>query len=454
MKTRLALLLLTLGLLPAGTALALNRPGVLGSEGELYSVRTGIYKDLFPGSNQGGNETDAGNAVLALEVNRPGKAAERLLVPDTAGPEVESVPFVLFEESSKSIVLVWRSEVKAFHETLNLSSYQDGKWSAKIEVTVNPFAAKTAPQVAITGDEYTARNAEGNPETVKRTILHLIWWEEGKILYAPLTLLNGVYTGSHPLFDVTAFDTQAPGPAAAAAVEIASELLRSPRIQSGRNDHSVVISFVNPRNGLLTSVETTVLPGELSVLADGARAHIIESGAKHSGDLKRVADEARAHIIESGVKFHPKVLSLLADEARAHIIESGVRFGSDFKGLAQSVGSQLVETGSIILENAQTVDASEAPQAPHILDMDSGFEALLQMRILSGRPAPETGPVPTTIYASEDGQRVLVAWESGDEVLYREWREDSWSSVMGLHLTSSLTRERVEQILEQRVRHR
>lgn len=453
MKTRLVLLLLLLGLMPAGGALAINRPGVLGSSGELYSVRTGTYSELFPGTKG----KDAGNTVLALEVNRPGEPAQRLLVPDTSGPEVESVPFALFEEASQSVVLVWRSEIKLFHEVLNLSSYQDGKWSDTIEVTVNPFAAKTAPQVAITSDEYTIRNAEGNPETVKRTLLHLIWWEDNsagnKILYAPLTLLNGIYTGDHPLFDITDFDTQPSAPTAG----IATELVRSPRIQSGRNDHTVVISFVNPRNGLLTSVETTVLPGELSVLADGARAHIIESGAKHKGDLKKVADEARAHIIESGVKFHPKVLSLLADEARAHIIESGAHFGSDVKALAQSVGSQLVETGSIILENARTVtEASEDQPGPQIMAVeDSGFEALMQMRILSGRPAPETAPAPTTIYASEDGQRVLVAWEASDEILYREWRPStsSWSTVMSLHLTSSLTRERVGQILEQRVRH-
>ena len=450
MKTRLTLLLLALGLLPAGGALAMNRPGVLGANGELYFVRTGTYQELFPG----GKQTDAANPVLALEVNRPDKAAERLLVPETDGPAIETVPFVLFEEMSQSIVLVWRSEVKQFHEVLNLSTYQDGKWSETIEMTDNPYAVKTAPQVAMTADVYTTRNAEGNEETVKRTILHLIWWEDstsgGKIFYAPLTLLNGVYTGTHPIFDVTGFDTQVATPAA----DIVPELLRSPRIQSGRNDHSIVISFVNPRNGLLTTVETTVLPGELSVLADGARAHIIESGAKHKGELKKVADEARAHIIESGVKFHPKVLSLLADEARAHIIESGARFGGDLKGLAQSVGTQLVETGSIILENARTVAEGEDPLSPRILPMETGFEALLQVKTLSGFPAPMTGPTPSTIYVSEDGQRVLVAWETIDEVLYREWRGDSWSAVLSLHLTTSLTRERVEQILEQRVRHR
>lgn len=449
MKNRLVLLFLVLGLLPAGTALAMNRPGVLGSEGELYFVRTGTYQELFPG----GKLTDAAHPVLALEVNRPDKAAERLLVPETEGPAVETVPFVLFEETSQAIVLVWRSEVKLFHEVLNLSSYQDGKWSETIEVTGNPYAAKTAPQIAMTADVYQGHDAEGNPATVKRTILHLIWWEEspsgGKILYAPITLLNGVYTGTHPIFDVTGFDTQMGTPSAG----IAAELLRSPRIESGRNDHSVVISFVNPGNGLLSTVETTVLPGELSVLADGARAHIIESGAKHKGDMKKVADDARAHIIESGVKFHPKVLSLLADEARAHIIESGARFSGDIKRLAQSVGTQLVETGSIILENARTV-AEENPNGPRILPMETGFEALLQVRVLSGLPAPMTGPTPTTIYASEDGQRVLVAWETTDEVLYREWRGDSWSAVLSLHLTTSLTRERVEQILEQRVRHR
>ena len=458
MKTRLALLLLVLGLVPAGAVLAANRPGVLGSEGEIYFVRAGAYRELFPQ----GKEASPDSRVLALEVNRPNKPVERLLVPDTEGPEVESFPFLLFEETSQSIVLIWRKDTNVFHQNLNLSSFQAGRWSETIEVTANPFATKTTPQVTMTGDEYEIRNADGTMEAVKRTILHVIWWEEGsagdKVLYAPLTLLNGVYTGSHPVFAINDFDTQAGSPAAFAA-EIAPELVQSPRIQSGRNDHSVVISFANPRNGLLTSVECTVLPGELSVLAGGARAHIIESGAKHKGDLKKIADDARAHIIESGVKLHPKVLSLMADEARAHIIESGARFGSDLKRLALSVEGQLVETGSIILENARTIaDQSEAPRGPQIMPMDSGatVAALLQVRTLAGHPAPQTGSATTTIYASEDGQKVLVAWteEASTEVRYREWRGESWSQVLSLHLTTSLTRERVDQILEQRVRHR
>ncbi len=455
MKTRLALLFFVLGLVPSGTVLAANRPGVLGSEGEIYFVRAGVYRELFPE----GKETPAENKVLALEVNRPNKPVERLLVPDTVGPEVESFPFLVFEETSKSIVLIWRKDTNVFHQSLNLSSLQAGKWSETIEVTANPFATKITPQVALTGDDYEVRNEDGITEVIKRTILHVIWWEEDsagdKVLYAPLTLLNGIYTGSHPVFAINEFDTQA----GLATAEIAPELVQSPRIQSGRNDHSVVISFANPRNGLLTSIECTALPGELSVLAGGARAHIIESGAKHKGDMKKIADEARAHIIESGVKLHPKILSLMADEARAHIIESGARFGSDVKGLALSVESQLVETGSIILENARA-DQNEDVQGPQIMPMDSSaaVAALLQVRMLSGHPAPQTGPATTTIYASEDGQKVLVAWtdEASTEVRYREWRGDinSWSQILNLHLTTSLTRERVDQILEQRVRHR
>src|SRR5437763_12031721 len=158
----------------AGAALAADRQAALGDSGEVYLVRTGNYGDLFPG----GTATDGKNPVLALDIVRPGQDSQRLLVPGTDGPDVESSPFELYESSSGALFLVWQSQVNSISPVLYLRSYQAGTWSPVIRITGNPFALKSSPQFAITHDTYDILAADGTYNTVPRTILHLIWWEE------------------------------------------------------------------------------------------------------------------------------------------------------------------------------------------------------------------------------------------------------------------------------------
>jgi hypothetical protein len=182
----------------AGALLAADRQAALGDAGEVYFVHTGVYGDLFPG----GTATAAGNAVLALDIARQDQPLERVLVPGTEGPEVESSPFELYESSSGALFMVWQSQVNAIHPVLYLSSYKDGTWTPAIQVTGNPFAQKSAPQIAITRDTYNIQDPnDGTYSPAHRTILHLIWWEEGangggSVQYAPIVLLDGSYIGS------------------------------------------------------------------------------------------------------------------------------------------------------------------------------------------------------------------------------------------------------------------
>ena len=76
----------------------------LGSNGELYSVYSGAYGELFPQSS--GAPAEA--SVLALEIAYPGEQTQRLLVPgtDDAFGDLEGSSSLVFEDQSGTVFLL------------------------------------------------------------------------------------------------------------------------------------------------------------------------------------------------------------------------------------------------------------------------------------------------------------------------------------------------------------
>jgi hypothetical protein len=392
-----------------------------------------------------------------LEVSRSGGAADRLLVPGTEGREVESSPYVVFEETSKSLYLLWQTEASSVSRLL-LRSVKDGSFGPPIEVTAGTFGTSiSAPQAAVTRDEFFVSTADGGTATVHRTLLHLIWWEEttagNEIRYAPITLLEGVYTGWHPVYALNDFDPSPDDPVAAA--EVLPQLYRSPRIQSGRNDHSVVVSFANERNGRLTTIDVSLLPGEIGFIADKIRAHIIEIGRQKPG-AKAIADKIRAHIIEIG-RLHPRVVGFLGDDVHAHVLAVGPAYeaSGDYEGLADEVSGYATLSATTVLENGRLGD--DPRDTPEIIrlaaedDSEAGAPRL-QLRRVFSRPAPHTAAAPTTIYASKDGKKLLVAWDAPNQIRYKETSAEGWGETLVVPLSAELTREQAYDFLEQRLR--
>jgi len=121
----------------------------VGGEGELYRVQAGSYGALFTAG-----ALPAETPVLALDIERPGEALERLLVPGTEGEEEESSPALVLESTTDSLFLVWESRINSIHFRLNLGSYAAGAWSEPIEVSGNVYAAKSSPRLAVSRDAY------------------------------------------------------------------------------------------------------------------------------------------------------------------------------------------------------------------------------------------------------------------------------------------------------------
>lgn len=448
-----------LGLIGSAVWASPRREMVVGSAGEIYTARSGLYGQLFPG----GKETLAGNPVLALEVTKPDGTVQRLLVDGTGGPDVESLPFLLYEEFSATLFLVWETRVSAIHPILMLAGY-DGSWIEAFEIIGNPFSLKSTPQLAVIHDTRQEQGAEG-PVTRHRTILQLFWGEEtGKglveTLYTPVFFESGRFVGRGQVYRLDEFEAEDAG-----SGPVSATLGPNLRVQQGRDERTVVVAFVSMTTGRLNILEIDALPMQLSLLADGARAHIIDLGAKfYPSKLKSLADEARAHIIDLGRSFHPEVssslaaqahayingsspsvpLKVMADGARAHIIDLGAKLSGRGRGLKTASSTSTAPRILEVEPSALMATAEESPFPPQ----------LLQVQMISARLAPEVGKGEISLFVSETGHDALLAWIDGQRVLYVETQGSGWSQVREIRLTSDLGSSRALKMLEQRILNR
>lgn len=451
-------------LLTASAAFSSERQAVVGTDGAVYVAKTGTYGELFPGA-----KGIASDPVIALEVTRPGSPTQRILVPSTDNSALEKSPSLLYEDQSETLYLVWQS-LGTFHPILRLSGFNGSSWSEPIEVTGNPFAPKTSPQMAITRDTFGALDAEGTLVVKPRTILHLIWEEDletGGILetfYSPILFIDGVYLGWNPVYRLSSFDR---GEAVTAGAPVSSALVRSPTIQGGRDGRTVVVAFVSPVTQRLVSLEIDALPQEFSQLADKARSHIIDLGRRPNAPrgLKGIADEAHAGVVELGRAFHAEIAESLADQVYEKIMKSGTQDLTFLGGAARShiidLGAKLSGRGlrnpkaaAVAVERTEeitpTAPGSPEPETPQ----SSNF---IQFRLAASRPVPDLGTATADtlrVFISEGGENILIAWPEKNRVLYRDTKGDEWSNVREIKLSDSVDLSRAYEILERLVRNR
>ena len=464
-KTRaIYALALGLGVLGSAAGLAAGHETALGSDGEIYTVRTGTYKELFPG----GKDFDRENRVVALELTKPGTALQRILVPGTGGPEAESSPSVLFEDDSQTAFLLWESTTN-FHPSLKLAGFDGNAWSKPIEVIGgNTFAFKSTPQFTITRDSYEATGSDHLSVTRHRTVLHLIWQEETsadaiETFYSPILILDGAYIGWNPVYNLDDYlkDRVAGATTIESIPAVQSTLTRVALIQGGRDERTVVVAYTSAALGRLVTVEIDVLPEQLVQLAEAARSHIVDLGRElYPGDLANLAEKARSHIVDLGRAFRPEVINSIADhvktlilagdagslqalgeKARSHIVDLGAQLSG--RGLRGNNGADA--TAKIV-----RLDENQEPPVP----LTPSDTPLLQFRTVSNLPAPGVGQGDVRLFVSQTGENVIVSWALADRVAYRISRDDGWSDSKELRFSDNLNLGKAYDILDQRVRNR
>lgn len=452
----LAVVLCTaLAAVPASGA---SRDVGVGSEGEIYTVQKGAYGELFP--EEGLASPD--NSALALEVNRSDGTTERLLVPGTETGHIEDSPSILFEDESGTLFLLWHSKVNVIHSQLNLIGFRDGAWTESIEVSGNPFSWKSSPQLAVSRESFQAEEPDGSLRTRQRTVVHLLWWEEGVdreplVQYTPVVLVDGVYTGWNPVYSLADLDP-VEGEGLLPSLNLA--LAQVPRIESGTSSHRVVIGYVEPVTGELRTLSLDVLPGELAFLADRVRHQISEIGRELLPDQPEVlADRVRHQISEIGnrLNLHPSLTSYLASRIFQEI--SAASPSDDPAVIAERARHQISEIGARVsdrgLGRVATQEGLRILEVPNYSsDESASLTHLISVMHVSARPAPDTGFHGLVMYLSQSGREVLVAWVEDGTVYYRETRREGWSSVRSLVLSDEFDLSRAYEVLERRAHER
>lgn len=454
---RITSLIAGLGL-AASAMLTAQQGATLGAQGEIYFAKTGSYKSLFPkGSHP---EVVPGNDVLALEIARPGETPELLLVPGTSDVDVEVSPSLLFEESSNTLFLLWERRINRIYPVLMLAGFDGERWIDPVEIG-DPMAMKSSPQITVTRDSYKIEEAAGTEEVRTRTVVHLLWGEENndgssQTLYTPIILENGSFSGvsDDRIYDLNDLDSKN---AIVAGPELPANLASALRLQPGRDGGTVVAVFPSPATRQVVSLEIDVLPAELSMLADGARAHIIDIGraSSYPGNLRQIADGARAHIIDIGRRsFHAEIALSLATEIEADILASN---GKDsLQSVADKARAHIIDIGAKLSGRGlrSTLDTSET-RLVEITGSSSyrPIQHLIQFRVASSRTAPAVaGDGEVKLFASRSGKNVLVSWLEAERVRYRESKDgDGWRPAQEIKFSPTVDLKRAYEMLEQQM---
>lgn len=437
--------LLALGFLVAAQpALAASPAATFGDQGELFEVLQGAYGELFPG----GAEAAAEAPVLAVQYTPADGEARRSLVPATGGPELDRDPVVVFEGGQ--LFLLWAAGADASPSELNLVAFDGESFGEVIEVSGDPTRLKGEPRFAVTRDPY----GDGALAPT-RTIVHLLWWEDGEdgiaVLYAPVVLVDGEYLGWNPVVTLDSFDLNADDPA------LDSKLFRAASIERGTDGRSVVIGLPQQRTSRLLTLRLRVLPWTLVKVADEARSQIVGIGRSGAGSILKVADAARSQIVGIG-RMHQGVLDYVADEVYFKVLSYGATYdASDVDALGALGWQTTLLAGSSILGNG--LRNAELPCSTIFLGDDPaqqiGTPHQIEVCLASDRRLPDTPrDLEHTLFVSETGGDVLLAWtgEDGSTVHYQESLADDWGEQATVSTGGELTVEKALQLLGQQVR--
>lgn len=451
-RTSSILVVVLLALLPRASS-ADDRTMALGADGRVFQVVTGKIGELFPSAPA----AQAEFAALAVDVFAASKPAVRHLVPGTDDAAVEGSASLVYQKALDTVFLVWESRTNGIHSQFKLASLRNGVWSEPISLRSDFWNQRSSPRIAVTAEHYTTLDTAGAASPHQRTIIHTLWSEDTaageRTLYSPVILIDGEYLGWSPVQALDDLDQSQD----TASFALPGSFSRSPSISPGHTRDNFILSFVNTRTGRLLNLEVEVLPWALTDLAARLRDYLLALNPATAGTIQNIADKARAHILISGVQyFNQKFLSSLANEVRARIASRTLSEG--IRSLADEARAHILISGVEISGRAlrgidpEVLSLEVFPEEPLVgVASDTDPVAVLQLRTAASFGAPRIGSGPTTILASATGGAVLVAWEEGGELRYRENFGSGWSDVRVLVVGAGLSRERAYRFLEERI---
>ena len=440
------LLAVLTGALLAPAAVTAEAPRVLDRDGAIITLLGGAYQELFPD----GTETSHDHSVLALNVHHLDDRSERWLVPGTESRDLEGARTLVLEDRSQVVYVLWESLFNDLHPIFYLTSFDGTAFSEVIEIVSDPFARKGSPQLVVTRESVTDAASGGE---IDRTLLHLTWWQEAqgvsRKLYTPIIIQDGIYQGRSPIIDLARFSPEG-GELPEISPFIEDAIVAFP----GEDSRSVVTGYIDRYSHRLVTLRMQVIPRALVDFIDKARAEFIVIGNK-VGSYRELAEQMRRAMLEIGEDLHVAIRLYLAEHLAAMLEEiDGAPNPDDILSMADKARAEFIVIGLKLGPNGVVDAGGEVLAVGPILE--DGAHHLVGVTRMSDHAAPEVDG-PTTLFVSDSGKDVLVAWEPvGQErrIYYRQSTADSWTDPAFLELGQGLDRQGALQMLEQRIRGR
>jgi hypothetical protein len=438
----------------------------LGADGEIYQVTAGPYGGLFPG----GHAYDAATPVLALDTTVPGSPIQRQLVQGAADADTKGAPALIYEDGSRTLFVVWVATTHLVSSAIKLTSYDGKQWSPPITIVGNPYSPKTPPQLAVTRDTHQEADASGTLTTRHRTVLHLVWAEDGQsgfyqAWYAPVIFEEGAWIGSVPVpTRLNDFDLAEQAPQVAGSGPFDTPLVRTPVLQAGRDTSTVLAGFASDVSGMLTTVEIDLLPEELRMLADSGSATVRANSKYFPDQLDTLAAKVKAVILAGGNTFQPEALQAIATEAQGQVLAGA----QDVNHLADKARAIIVDIGRRFSMRGLRITLPGPIAPPKTAEVTAPDQPshFLQFRVTGTRVCPPVTPDGLEMFLSRTGADALVAWtgkagstgtggasaQASSVLLYSNSQPDgSWSAIHQLQLSESLNLQQAYQVLAQRM---
>ena len=283
MKTRLfpasllaALAVAAVAAVIAGPAAADN--SVLTSSGWLYEVSAARYGDALSDG-----AVNPWTPVLVLTETSPDGGVSVEAIPDTIDSRIEIPGTVEYEPQTNSLFVIYMqasglmTDVRVAVRRAHQWSNQDIRPTPGLYLSLNPRAV-------VTRQQYVDVDSAGRSVQKTRSILSLVWWEEGGSLqarYAPVFVEDGILR----LDSVVAYNLNelagSWGPTDAHGLPYSA--FQFPAIQRDPNTNGgVVVSFANLADLTQTTLRLT-FPDDVAKLL-----------AERPGDIALA--QARAHV--------------------------------------------------------------------------------------------------------------------------------------------------------------
>jgi hypothetical protein len=442
---------------PVGSALP---QATLGANGEVYLARSGTLAALFPKAKDAASDPDRSVLALDIlkpgeTVERllvPGtEGTDDEGSPTLLFEESSNTLFLVWETRLSHIYPVL---------TLAAFDAASEQFTEGIPVLGNPLAVKTAPQLAVTRDTYSLPGStelrhrtfihlmwgEENGAGLYQTF------------YTPIVLENGAFVGHNPIYCLNDLDKTTDTSAAALTAELVHAQRVQPGHDdqtvvatftspvTGRVV-TIEVDVLSAQLGMLADGarmhivdigRRLAFPARQQQIADAVYNYLLENGKAYYPEIvQTIAEQIRTEIQRSTAKG----IEQIADAARMHIVDIGAKYSG--RGLRNIAGasSQIVE----IAGNMPTLALSKPP-----------LTHLIQFRVASSRVAPAlpSGSGPVSLFASKDGQDVLAAWSEATRALYRISNGNGWDEAREIRFSDNIDRSKAYEILEQKVKNR